>query len=150
MINILAIKQGNNNWNETISFAENCSWIAGPLLAELMRGNRFLAWERVFVACEEDQIVGFCTFTKKDEMPDKYDFSPFIGFVFVDEKYRGKRISEMMIKAATKYAEECGYEAIYLMSGIIGLYEKYGFSKLGDYETIYGTPDQLFVKPIIN
>ena len=56
----------------------------------------------------------------------------------------------MMIKAATKYAEECGYEAIYLMSGIIGLYEKYGFSKLGDYETIYGTPDQLFVKPIIN
>ena len=115
-----------------------------------MRGNRFLAWERVFVACEEDQIVGFCTFTKKDEMPDKYDFSPFIGFVFVDEKYRGKRISEMMIKAATKYAEECGYEAIYLMSGIIGLYEKYGFSKLGDYETIYGTPDQLFVKPIIS
>ena len=27
----------------------------------------------------------------------------------------------------------------------IGLYEKYGFAKLGDFETIYGGTDQLFV-----
>lgn len=51
-----------------------------------------------------------------------------------------------MIQSALSYARELGYEKIHLMSGEIGLYEKYGFEKLGDYQTIYGTMDQLFVK----
>ena len=51
-----------------------------------------------------------------------------------------------MIRAATAYARELGYEKVYLMSGEKGLYEKYGFEKLGDYETIYDTVDSLFVK----
>ncbi len=66
----------------------------------------------------------------------KYVFSPFIGFVFVDENYRGKRISETLIKKVIEYANELGYENIYIMSGEQGLYEKYGFEKIGDYETI--------------
>lgn len=55
----------------------------------------------------------------------------------------------MMIQSAILYARELGYEKIYIMSGEIGLYEKYGFEKLGDYETIYGSIDQLFVKSTI-
>ena len=51
-----------------------------------------------------------------------------------------------MLKSAASYAHELGYQKVYIMSGEIGLYEKYGFIKLGDYETIYGTIDQLFVK----
>ena len=35
------------------------------------------------------------------------------------------------------------------MSGEVGLYEKYGFEKVGDYETIYDSVDQLFVKTIV-
>lgn len=60
----------------------------------------------------------------------------------------GKRLSEMMIQGIFSYAKEIGYEKIYIMSGEIGLYEKYGFVKLGDYETIYGSIDQLFVRSI--
>ena len=30
------------------------------------------------------------------------------------------------------------------MSGEVGLYEKYGFTKIGDFATIYGDTDQLF------
>ena len=94
-------------------------------------------------------MAGFCTFVEKDELPDEYPFTPFIGFVFVDEPYRGRRLSERMIQSAVSYAREQGYEKIYVMSGEIGLYEKYGFIKLGDYQTIYGSIDQLFVKPTI-
>ena len=53
-----------------------------------------------------------------------------------------------MIHKVSAYARELGYEKIYIMSGEIGLYEKYGFQKLGDYETIYGSVDQLFVKSL--
>jgi hypothetical protein len=50
-----------------------------------------------------------------------------------------------MIREAAAYVSTLGYQKLYIMSGETGLYEKYGFVKLGDYETIYGDTDQLFV-----
>lgn len=32
-----------------------------------------------------------------------------------------------------------GFSIVYIMSGEVGLYEKYGFEKIGDYAAIYGT-----------
>ena len=75
--------------------------------------------------------------------------SPFIGFAFVDEKCRGQRLSEKMINVATEYAKSAGYNKIYILSGEIGLYEKYGFEKIGDEETTYGTVDQLIQKRLV-
>lgn len=147
MIEIYSMAQGHKYWNETISLAAKCSWKAGSYLTEKMKNNEFAEWERVFVASVDGKVVGFCTLVEKDELPAKYEFTPFIGFLFVDEQYRGKRLSELMLKSAISYAQALGYEKIYIMSGEIGLYEKYGFEKLGNYETIYGTIDQLFVKP---
>lgn len=146
---ISLIRAGHPSWEKTITFAEKCSWRAGSQLAKKMRDNDFLPWERVIVASEKNQIAGFCTFCQKDELPEEYQYSPFIGFVFVDEKSRGKRLSEKMISAACKYARQLDYKYIYIMSGEIGLYEKYGFEKLGDFKTIYGTRDQLFRKKLV-
>lgn len=143
---IYAMTSGHELWDETISFAENCSWNGGRFLAGLMRQDRFCDWERVFVACSNGQIVGFCTFTQKDEISLEYDFSPFIGCVFVDEKQRGKRISEMMIDNVIDYARTVGYDRVYIMSGEKGLYEKYGFKLIGHYKTVFGSTEQLFIK----
>ena len=141
---IMLLQQGHPFWEETIAFAEASSWRAGPFLARRMRANDFQSWERVVAAVEDGRVVGYCTFSEQDELPERYGFSPFIGFVFVDEGHRGHRLSGRMIDAAARYAGELGYRAVYLMSGERGLYEKYGFEKLGEYETIFGTTDQLF------
>lgn len=133
-------------WEEIISLAERCSWRAGPLLARRMRERAFQEWERVCAACVNGKAVGFCTFTEKDELPEEYPFSPFIGFVFVSEPYRGRRISERMIQEIASYASGLGYGKLYILSGESGLYEKYGFQKSGCYRTIYGSTDQLFVR----
>ncbi len=148
MPEIYLMTQGHPYWNETIALAENCSWRAGPFLAKKMRDDDFLGWERVCAACVDAKVAGFCTFAEKDELPEDYEFTPFIGFVFVDESYRGKRLSEAMIQAVIQYARRLGYGKVYIMSGEIGLYEKYGFEKIGDYRTIYDSTDQLFVKSI--
>ncbi len=137
---------GHPLWERVAAFAEKCSWRAGPYLAKMMRKNEFLPWERVAAACEDGRVSGFCTFTEKDELPEKYGYAPFIGFVFVEEGSRGRRISEKMIACVSAYAKTLGYEAVYLMSGERGLYEKYGFEKLGEFETVWGTTDQLFRK----
>ena len=148
MAEIFLMTQDHPHWDETIALAESCSWRAGPFLARKMRENDFLDWERVCAAYIDGKVAGFCTFAEKDELPEEYEFTPFIGFVFVDEAHRGKRLSEKMIQSVFPYARGLGYEKIYIMSGELGLYEKYGFEKLGDFETVYGTTDQLFVKSI--
>lgn len=60
----------------------------------------------------------------------------------------GRRLSEWLIDAACKAAKMQGFSTICLMSGEIGLYEKYGFQKMGEYETIYHTTDQLFSRAL--
>lgn len=145
---IQAITQAHPLWKETIAYAEQCSWRAGPHLARRMRDGGFAPWERVIVASEGGQVIGYCTLCEKDELPDDAPFSPFIGFVFVDEAHRGKRLSEAMLQCACQYAKTLGCQSVYLLSGEMGLYEKYGFQKLGEYETIYGSVDQLFMKTL--
>ena len=135
-------------WQKTITFAQTGSWRAGAALAQKMRANDFSDNERVLIAIENDDIAGFCTFANKDELPPEYDFTPFIGFLFVDEKHRGHRLSEKLIDAACNLAKAQGFTTIHVMSGEVGLYEKYGFEKLGDNATIYGTTDQLFQRKI--
>ena len=150
MTEIYAMSQGHKFWKKTLQMAAKCSWRAGPVLTQKMAQNDFKEWERVFCAVEGGEVVGFCTLTEKDELPEEYGFAPFIGFVFVDEKFRGKRLSQLLINNAISYARELGYRKIYIMSGEKGLYEKYGFVKLGDYRTVYDATEQLFVKLIID
>lgn len=148
MLEIRVIEPGNKIWDDTIKFAQNCSWRAGLHLAKKMEINDFEENERVLVAMCDDNIVGFCTYANKDELPSEYEFMPFIGFMFVDEMYRGNRISESLINGACELARKQGFVKMYIMSGEIGLYERYGFIKIGDYKTIYGSIDQLFYKDI--
>jgi GNAT superfamily N-acetyltransferase len=145
---ILTLHAEEPAWDTVAAYAAGCPWRAGAYLAELMRSNRFAEWERVIAAFEGECPIGFCTLTAKDEMPESCDFTPFIGFVYVDAAYRGRRISEQMIAAASDYAKSLGYPAVYLTSDEQGLYEKYGFTLLGAFENVQHELTQLFRKPL--
>ena len=144
---IAAITSESPLWQSLIGYAEGCSWRAGPYLARAMRENRFADWERVFVAVHNDKIAGYCTFVKEDCIPD-VEYFPFIGFVFVDEEFRGARLSQRLINSAIDYARELSFNCIYISSGEKGLYEKYGFSKIDEKEDSYGNREQVFIKKI--
>ncbi len=49
--------------------------------------------------------MAYCTFYLKDELPEPSEYIPFIGYVFVDEKCRGKRVSEKLIEVASEHAK---------------------------------------------
>ena len=142
---IQAIDKDHPLWDETIIFAENCSWYAGKRLASRMRENDFSGWERVITVSDNGNIVGFCVFEARGFIPKNFDCSPFINFVFVDERYRGQRISEKLIRFALDYAEGLGFKRVYLKSEHHGLYEKYGFVKICSFVPVIGRANQLFV-----
>lgn len=118
-------------WNRVADYAKECSWGAGKFLAEQMYGNGFSEWERVIAAFDEENVIGYCTLAKNDCLPD-VPYTPYIGYVFVDERYRGNRHSQKMIDFALGYARELGFDKVYLVSDHVNLYEKYGFVKIDE------------------
>ena len=143
-LELILMKRGHPMWQKTAAFARTCSWRAGPYLAERMDRGEFTDRERVIACLDGEQVIGFCTFSEKDSLPEGDSHTPFIGFVFVDEAYRGKRLSQKMIDRACLHAADLGYDVVYIVSGERGLYEKYGFHKIGDVKTVHGTAEQLF------
>jgi len=49
-----------------------------------MKNQGFSDWERVFVALLDNNIVGYCTLSKKDCIAN-VTYTPYISFLFVDE-----------------------------------------------------------------
>ena len=140
---IEAITGESGIWRTVAEYARCCPWRAGKELAEKMLCGAFSGWERVIAATEEGRVAGYCAVTRTDCIPG-LAYTPYIGFVFVDESYRGGRLSQRLIICAMEYLETLGFEEVYLISDHVGLYEKYGFTAVdrkmapwGREETIY-------------
>ena len=146
-MNISRIEQDSEIWDKLINYSRSCSWVAGKHLADMMESNSFTEWESVFAAISENKIVGFCTFLKTDYYPENR-YSPWISSIFVDEAYRGCRISRKMIETVIAYAKEQGFSKVFIPSDMIGFYEKYGFEKIDELRNYSDEFDSIFAKEI--
>ena len=144
---ILTLYNKHELWAQASAYAEACSWSAGKKLSQLMNNNGISDYERVFVALENGNIAGYCTLLKTDCIPDVL-YSPYIGFVFVGEDYRGKRISEKLCGYAFRYAKSLGFEKVYLVSGEVNLYEKYGFIKIDEKLSDWGAMQSIYLRTV--
>lgn len=142
---IKTITSTDSEWTKVMDYAENCSWIAGKNLANQMKMEHFKEWERVFIAIENDEMAGYCTIAETDCIPD-VPYTPYIGFMFVGEKFRGNRLSQKLIIKAMAYAKELGYEKIYLISDHDNLYEKYGFSVIDKKMAYWGAEEKIYMQ----
>ena len=134
-------------WQRAIDYGKNCSWRAGPIFAKKLEQNKFLDWERVFLAIDENKIAGFCTFVKKDCIPELV-YSPYISSIFVGEEYRGKRLSEKMILTVIEYARELKFSEIFIVSNHENFYEKYGYVKTDEKKYFWKKNESIFRREI--
>ena len=134
-------------WEDVAAYAEACSWRAGVSLAHDMRGGAFEDWETVIAALDGAAVCGFCTVSKKDCMPD-LPYTPYVGYVFVDEACRGRRLSEKMIAFAGEYLKGLGFHEMYLTSDHVNLYEKYGFTAIDRQQAFWGGLETIFRKAL--
>lgn len=136
----------NKEWDNVANQISQVSWRAGKFLSEKMHSNYFTDWERVIVGrSSEGKLTSFCVVSKKDGLTDNR-ISPFIAYVFVSEEYRGYRLSEKLLNIAENYLKEQQFKVAFIVSGEIGLYEKYGYKKLKNRTTIHGDIENLFEK----
>lgn len=145
---IILVNENEPYWDKLMAFSSKCSWNPGKNLATRMENGDFTGDEQIFAAIENDEIAGFCVFEENGYIPPEYNYHPFINLVFVDEAFRGKRVSEKLIEKALSYGKELGLSKVYLKSEHRGLYEKYGFKKIADFAPIVGLADQIFEKTL--
>ncbi len=134
-------------WISIADYAETCSWDACARMATFMRENKFVDWEKVFVAEENGVFMGFCALIKPKGFPGS-EYNPLLKWLFVEEQYRGQRLSQKLIEAVAEYAKELGYDQIFLTTWHKGLYEKYGFVKICEKEVRDGYFEGIYVKKI--
>lgn len=125
-----------------------CEWGAGKFLAKLIIEKSFektLGKDgKVFFLMDDEKVVAFLTFTQKDCIDDTNLF-PWIGFVYTDVAYRGKRYSERLIQHALKVAKEEGYSKVYLATDHVGLYEKYGFEYVENRMDVWDEDSRIYI-----
>lgn len=144
---IVRIEYDSLLWRKTIDFAENCSWIAGKHIAGMLRENRFTDWEAFFVAKEDNDVIGHCSFLKTDYYPENR-YSPWISSVFVTEAKRGNRVSHKLIETAITYAKSKGFSKVYIPSEMKGFYEKCGFKPIDTLKSYGGDMDTIYMREI--
>lgn len=144
-MNIKTLTSADKLWSKVKKYAENCSWRAGKALAQMMDKGAFQDWERVVAALDGEEICGYCTVAKTDCIPDA-EYTPYIGFLFVDEAYRGNRLSQQIILHAMDYLKSVGFEKVYLVSDHVNLYEKYGFEVIDRKMAPWGEEEKIYVQ----
>lgn len=141
------ITSSDQLWNIAKKYAKTCSWKAGKSLAADMDNNTFSDWERIIVALDKERICGFCSVAKEDCIPD-LPYTPYIRYVFVDEKYRGRRLSQRLIQYAMNYLKSISFEKVYLISDHENLYEKYGFRIIDRKPAPWGAEEKIYVQEL--
>lgn len=129
-----------------IEWAEGWDWGVGGIVAERLRDSGFSDWETVFVATVDERYAGLCILEKRDEWGTDLDpaLTPFITAVYVDPNFRGRRLSEKLLGAASDLARTLGFGAVYLISGNEGFYQKYGFAEFARTVTQAGTTEPVY------
>ena len=134
-------------WRQLTEYADSCSWVAGPHLAQMLREGRFRDWEAPFAALCGGAVVGFCTLLETDYYPENR-YWPWISTIFVDEAFRGRGICGGLIRAAEQHALAAGFRAVYIPSDMTGFYERYGYVKIDSLVNYGGDTDSVFLKQI--
>lgn len=130
---------------------EKCDWGAGQYLHHLLSENSLkkMVGETALVPMlvDEDELIAFCSFAPLDDIQPT-DLSPWIGFVYTFPKYRGHHYAGLLFDYAESIAAVMGREYIYISTGHIGLYEKYGYEFYKMDKDIEGEDSRVYRKAL--
>ena len=124
-------------------------WSAGQFLYELLSENKFKALvgesSKVLILTSEDELISFCTYAEKDDIQPT-ELTPWIGFVYTFPAYRGHRHVGRLFLEIEKLAKAEGVQDIFISTGHIGLYEKYGYEFYQMMNDINGESSRVYRK----
>ncbi len=121
----------SNERSELIRYARECSWQStGSYFADCLEDNAFDSTEKVVAAYDDGKIIGFAALIKESCVEDT-TLTPWLDFLFVDEKHRNKGTAKAMVDHLFRSAQADGIEKVYLCTvSHEKMYEKFDFVTL--------------------
>lgn len=79
---------------------------------------------QTYVAMIDNEPVGMYQITMSDDLVSRPDIYPWLVNVYVDEKYREKKLCRKLMNTVKENAKKVNLTELYLYTKHIGLYEK--------------------------
>lgn len=113
---------------QLMQYAKNCSFQgSGTYLAEIVENGELQGWERVFCVLSSDKIIGFGALMRSSCVDDE-GHTPWLDFLFVDEKYRNRNIGRAIVYHICQYAKNLGFSTVFLCTlSHANYYHRLGF-----------------------
>lgn len=126
-------------------------WAAGQYLCELLSEDKWKSMigenSKVLLLTKGDELVSFCTYAEKDDIQPT-ELTPWVGFVYTFPEYRGHRYMGELLSEAERLAKAEGAPYIFISTGHVGLYEKYGYAFYKMMDDINGEPSRVYKKEV--
>lgn len=120
----------SENREHWLSEIAKSDWDAGQLMTRLLKEDKLKDMvgqsALILLLTDGDRLASYCTYAPLDDIQPT-DLSPWAGFVYTYPEYRGHHYAGMLLEQAVCLAAVMGKEAVYISTGHVGLYEKYGF-----------------------
>lgn len=130
-INYIHSKWGNN---ENYDFYFDCISHSSDQKGKL---------PRFYLMLKENEIVG-CYGLLVNDIISRQDLLPWFACLFIEEKERGKRLSEKLLDHAKQEANALGYNTIYLQTEHENFYEKFNWIRIEDGYGVSGRRSKMY------
>lgn len=142
----------SDNKDHWLSEINKSDWRAGKYLYELLRDQKLkeLCGEttKVLLLVDNDKLLSFCTYAEQDDVGEP-SLTPWVGFVYTFPEYRGKRRIGKLLEYVYTLAKTDGHPHIYISTGEIGLYEKYGYSFWKTMKDVGGEDSRVYKTDVV-
>lgn len=103
---------------------------------------------RWYLLIDGDEIIG-CAGLISNDFISRMDLYPWMCALYIEEEHRGNSYAALLMDKAKADAKQGGFSSIYLCTGHIGYYEKYGFNYIGDGYHPWGENSRIYEASIL-
>ncbi|MCL2838927.1 MAG: GNAT family N-acetyltransferase [Oscillospiraceae bacterium] len=96
-----------------------------------------------YLLMDSETIIG-CAGLITNDFISRMDLWPWLCAIFVDKKYRGQGLGNLIISQAKKDVVEMGFDKLYLCTDFVGYYEKYDFAYIAEGYHPWGESSRIY------
>lgn len=133
-LRIISVRENPEYRDITIEYLQSKWQLIPPIVYENCISHCLLSKSPLpqWYLLKKDHLIIGCAGLITNDFISRMDLYPWICGVFIEESHRGNAYASILMEKAKSDARRAGFRSVYLCTGHIGFYEKYGFSYVGE------------------